>query len=582
MILQRCTSTGECEECKKKRIALKSAGKNRSTPITVPRIVHAVLGSPGQPLDSQTRAFMDPRFGHDFSQVRVHTDLQAAESAHAVNALAYTVGHDIVFGSGKYVPHAIEGVKLLAHELTHVVQQDGISSGSQGHLTVGKPDDAPERESKTVSESVVAGTQRRSIHSDRSTLRRNNAIDVDLVPSSPEETARLEKLGIHLPQVSESTWRAIGGTADYASKSLSANDKARIEALLIEAGMPTGTPLASVSGPTFILHDTSARISATAIAHQVDVGRGPLGTGVSAYVPESGIAIITRGSFFEARRPSTTEYEKATQQFEQPGDTSLKPVERVEVWKQRRDDLFRVVWNATQPSERAIGLDTALAGLGLTGKEIAEEKTGNKRDRKDPEFTAGVENELMAGSTEKVTTSASWAVDEICKKVTPTTLGSMAIKGKEKELSDACTTLAGYFRERNTRIASTVPIEIVQPGVRSKKGSQDTCNPNNPNIAPLADPPYSNDQYKNIVLLYLRAALIARIFPTITTHFAVDAFIQGHCDPRCFDLGKLYEQIALALHHGKGSTYGIKPSYGRRWGANTVWWNDKICHKSHP
>jgi hypothetical protein len=88
-----------------------------------PPLVYNVLQSPGQPLDSGARAFMEARFGHNFSQVRVHTDAQAAESARAVNALAYTAGQDIVFGSGQYAPNEREGQRLLAHELTHVVQQ---------------------------------------------------------------------------------------------------------------------------------------------------------------------------------------------------------------------------------------------------------------------------------------------------------------------------------------------------------------------------------------------------------------------------------------------------------------------------
>jgi hypothetical protein len=71
---------------------------------------------------------MEPRFGHDFSKVRVHTDTNAAESSRSVNALAYTIGQDVVFGVGQYAPHTDSGKKLIAHELTHVVQQ-GHSSG---------------------------------------------------------------------------------------------------------------------------------------------------------------------------------------------------------------------------------------------------------------------------------------------------------------------------------------------------------------------------------------------------------------------------------------------------------------------
>jgi hypothetical protein len=85
----------------------------------VPLIVHEVLRSPGQPLDSQTRAFFEPRFGHDFSKVRVHTDTRASESTRAVNALAYTVGQDVAFASGQYAPRTDAGARLLAHELAH-------------------------------------------------------------------------------------------------------------------------------------------------------------------------------------------------------------------------------------------------------------------------------------------------------------------------------------------------------------------------------------------------------------------------------------------------------------------------------
>jgi len=92
----------------------------------VPPIVHDVLNSgAGQPLDTTTQAFIEPRFDYDFSQVRVHTDAKAAESAQAVNALAYTVGPDVVFGAGQYIPHSNAGQRLMAHELTHVVQQSG-------------------------------------------------------------------------------------------------------------------------------------------------------------------------------------------------------------------------------------------------------------------------------------------------------------------------------------------------------------------------------------------------------------------------------------------------------------------------
>jgi len=152
---------------------------DQAEPTGVSPLVHDVLRSPGQPLDSAARAFFEPRFGHDFSnanvanatrwippqlkigdpqnqheqeaasvgeqvirrsppdrsvgeydlsQIRVHTDLRAAESARALNARAYTVGKDIVFGEGQYEPHKGSGAKVMAHELAHAVQQQSDST----------------------------------------------------------------------------------------------------------------------------------------------------------------------------------------------------------------------------------------------------------------------------------------------------------------------------------------------------------------------------------------------------------------------------------------------------------------------
>jgi hypothetical protein len=135
-VLQRaCTCggtpgpNGECEDCRKKRLAGdREARQSKLGPgnnFAVPSVVDEVVRSPGQPLEAATRAFMEPRFGHDFSHVRVHTDERATESARAVNALAYTVEQHVVFGSEQYAPATANGKRLIAHELTHVLQQAG-------------------------------------------------------------------------------------------------------------------------------------------------------------------------------------------------------------------------------------------------------------------------------------------------------------------------------------------------------------------------------------------------------------------------------------------------------------------------
>ncbi len=112
----------------------------------VPPIVHDVLRSPGRSLDPQTRSFMESRFGHDFSQVRIHTDGKAVHSAQAVNALAYTVKRDIVFAAGQYAPETSAGKHLLVHELAHVVQQRGTHINTiqrKKHLCENDPKTAP-------------------------------------------------------------------------------------------------------------------------------------------------------------------------------------------------------------------------------------------------------------------------------------------------------------------------------------------------------------------------------------------------------------------------------------------------------
>ncbi len=106
----------------------------------------------GQPLDAGTRAFMEPRFGHDFSGIRVYTDQRAADSAQSMNALAYTVGQDVVFGAGQYTPSTCQGQRLLAHELAHIVQQ---SRG--GPRPVLNPAADYERDAEVVASAIVVG-----------------------------------------------------------------------------------------------------------------------------------------------------------------------------------------------------------------------------------------------------------------------------------------------------------------------------------------------------------------------------------------------------------------------------------------
>lgn len=130
LLQRKCASCGQhtmagggCSQCQKQQTALQRSATDQSESSEVPTIVNEVLRSTGQPLETETRAFMESRFNQDFSQVRIHTDGKAAESARAVNATAYTVKQDIAFDTGKYTPQNQAGNQLLAHELAHVVQQ---------------------------------------------------------------------------------------------------------------------------------------------------------------------------------------------------------------------------------------------------------------------------------------------------------------------------------------------------------------------------------------------------------------------------------------------------------------------------
>ncbi len=180
--------TGACEECKKKKnpglqtksrnggqfgqvrsqimpqthvpasnrqLSSQQPDVNVNKPIEVPSIIPEVLSSSGQPLDPTARAFFEPRFGFDFSQVRVHNDAKAAESARSVNALAYTVGRDVVFDTGQYAVGNSTGRQLLAHELTHVVQQAGGAGRlSRQSLALAGPSDAAEQEADRVAQQL--------------------------------------------------------------------------------------------------------------------------------------------------------------------------------------------------------------------------------------------------------------------------------------------------------------------------------------------------------------------------------------------------------------------------------------------
>lgn len=177
-VQRKCAACGEAtgmtrdETRPEDEDTLQARADGSSAPVTAPAApdsraapesVAQALGAAGQPLDSSSRSYFEPRFGRDLSQVRVHSGSLAARSARDVHAHAYTVGHDVVFGAGKYAPDTWQGRRLLAHELTHVVQQTGHSgraghSGRLARYVIQRVDDASFESSSGVDQGIANGT----------------------------------------------------------------------------------------------------------------------------------------------------------------------------------------------------------------------------------------------------------------------------------------------------------------------------------------------------------------------------------------------------------------------------------------
>ncbi len=187
-----------------------SARKNVPAPVLspggeAPTSVYQALDTPGQPIDGPTRMDMEARFGHDFSRVRVHADARAAESARAVNAVAYTVGQDVVFGAGQFKPGASGRIALLAHELVHTLQQKRDAPRPESHLSIepshGPLEDEAIDAARQISRSPGLPPPRLST-AIPSLQRQATTVDVELQVPTLQEAQRLRQQGINLPRVS--------------------------------------------------------------------------------------------------------------------------------------------------------------------------------------------------------------------------------------------------------------------------------------------------------------------------------------------------------------------------------------------
>jgi uncharacterized protein DUF4157 len=156
LLRRKCACGGseeECAACKEKREArLQRTASQPGFQRGAPPVVYDVLRSPGKPLDQATKTFFESRFHRTFSEVRVRADAPAAEAARRVGALAFTVGSDIVFDSGRYAPNTAAGRSLLAHELVHVLQQ---REAPAGRLELSNPEGPAEKEAATYSNAIL-------------------------------------------------------------------------------------------------------------------------------------------------------------------------------------------------------------------------------------------------------------------------------------------------------------------------------------------------------------------------------------------------------------------------------------------
>lgn len=203
--------------------------------LLAPRAAHETLAGAGRLLDAPVRERMEALLGHDLSRVRVHADAQAAGSARAVGAAAYTVGSDIVFGAGRYAPRTSAGQGLLAHELAHTVQQRNAAPGRQ--LSMAAPDHPAERQAdraaagERIAPSVVAATlMRRTIFDSIGGLFKG-----DDFPKAGLDTyvATLDKTGV-IEDFNESDNKARAVVTLWAADRTAFALTPRLKALLIQ------------------------------------------------------------------------------------------------------------------------------------------------------------------------------------------------------------------------------------------------------------------------------------------------------------------------------------------------------------
>lgn len=331
--------------------------------------------------------------------------------------------------------------------------------------------------------------------------------------------------------------------------------------------------------PLVILHDTAGEISNATLHSQKPYSRGPLGDGITAYIPREGELIIMRSSFFTPDRPTATAYEKG---FDFMGES-------------QRNRSLRTVWQKLNPKTRQTHLRNAIADLDPSFVKFTNRAALWLSASSDQAFDVWQSQNMR--SLDGAKTTAIWAIANLCNRVTTDQKIALNLVQSPKnanQLVQTCQKLNPILQANRTRVGSSVNVELIQ-----KRGSDcftadievKTYNnldgaikiPENRAI-PLANynrEAYTDSQYESLKNFYLKSTLAAGRFPQIVTHYWLDQglgkVIGDHCDPRGLNLTEVYSRISEALDHPTGTTYGIKPQYGQNpQKGDNIWWGEAI------
>jgi hypothetical protein len=305
--------------------------------------------------------------------------------------------------------------------------------------------------------------------------------------------------------------------------------------------------------PLFILHDTAWSMTRGNIEEQKKYARGPMKLGPNVYITrqphpaDKNILDSIARPFFERYRPTATFYEQAAE---------ILPAET-------RDQLVRQIWRLTPENIRTDGFNLALKEVPLSTRSARELEKRARIWLNTPSEKAfkNLVKKYPTNYFDGAKTTGLWATEAICNQVS----------------QPICDRLRPIFAERNRRVISSVNIELVQaPGSHCvNKGRLQRL------------PGYTDFQYQQTAKYYLLAALQTGQLPQIISHFAADSFLinQGkypHCDPRGFDLQRLYDIISQALGYDSGTVYGIVPRYGTNIRAgDNIWWHERVFGKAN-